>query len=126
MAISLHRIRLRVRRMAGLLLSGTTVLWLVGLTASCSSAEAALRELGKQRDFMLSVLSFQLGQRQEDAFPTSVNLMISQSPALIAGKKAVLELRGTEEEDDTAPPSPLQQKDSLAPLPRQVNTSLPA
>ena len=116
MAISLHRIRLRVRRMAGLLLSGTTVLWLIGLTASCSSAEAALRELGKQRDFMLSVLSFQLGQRQEDAFPASVNLMISQSPALIAGKKAVLELRGTEEEDDTAPPSPLPQKDSLAPL----------
>ncbi len=94
----------RLRRGLALCLAGA-VLYLVWATAASSSAQAAVDQLSRRRELALTLLRCQLGDRaREDDLPAQVALAIGQSPLLLAGKEAVLELRQTEENDASGSP----------------------
>lgn len=81
------------------------MLYLVWATAASSSAQAAVDQLSRRRELALTLLRCQLGDRaREDDLPAQVALAIGQSPLLLAGKEAVLELRQTEENDASGSP----------------------
>lgn len=83
---------------------GAAVLWLVGATAASTSARSAWEALGRQKELAFTILRGQLLDSREDAaIPAALDLAIGQSPVLLAGRRAVLELRRTEEGDDTPP-----------------------
>ena len=80
------------------------MLWLVGATAASTSARSAWEALGRQKELAFTILRGQLLDSREDAaIPAALDLAIGQSPVLLAGRRAVLELRRTEEGDDTPP-----------------------
>ncbi len=110
--------RLRRIRRLHLPLIAAAVLSLVSITAASHSAESALRLLGQQGELALSLLRAQLGDDPERSdFPAAVTLAISQSPLLLSGRDAVLELRRSEEPDtsggESAIPVP---DDTTAPI----------
>lgn len=106
----------RGRRLSALILSAA-VLWLVAVTAASSTARSALDALGREKDLALTILRRQLGDgRAESAIPTSVNLAIGQSPALLAGREAILDLRRTDEQDDTGTAVQAPAQDSTQPI----------
>jgi len=119
-----RRIRPRLRRIvSGILLSGA-VLWLVAVTASSATAESALRELSRQNTLALSLLRRQLGDREEE-IPVSLSLMLGQSPALLASRETVLELRRTVEPDDSSPlPSHQEEPPDIPETPDEPETPL--
>ena len=80
-----------------------SVLYLVAATAGSSTARGALEALGRQGDLTLGLLRCQLGDFGGGALPASVSLVIGQSPVLLSGQEAVLELRRSEERDDSPP-----------------------
>lgn len=83
---------------------GAAVLWLVGATAASTSARSAWEALGRQKELAFTILRGQLLDSREDAaIPAALDLAIGQSPVLLAGRRAVLEFRRTEEGDDTPP-----------------------
>ncbi len=83
----------RRRQITALLLSGA-VLYLVAVTAASPTARGALEALGQRGDLAMHLLRCQLGDlRSELPLPAPVALAIAQSPALLAGQEAVLELR---------------------------------
>ena len=91
----------RRRQIAALFISGA-VLYLVAATASSPTAQSALETLGRQGDLALSLLRAQLGDFHPDApIPASLALAIGQSPVLLSSQDAVLDLRRTEETDDS-------------------------
>lgn len=104
------------RQLIALVLAGA-VLYLVVVTAASPTAQSALETLGQQGRVALGLLRTQLGDFQRNTIlPTSITLMLGQSPVLLSGQDAVLELRRTEESDDgdddtsgetqTVPPPP--------------------
>lgn len=124
MVVIKRRIRPRLRRIvSGFLLSGA-VLWLVAVTASSATAESALRELSRQNTLALSLLRRQLGDREEE-IPVSLSLMLGQSPALLASRETVLELRRTVEPDDSSPlPSHQEEPPDIPETPDEPETPL--
>ena len=91
------------RKVLAAALAGS-VLYLVAATAGCSTARGALEALGRQGDLALGLLRCQLGDfGGGGALPASVSLVIGQSPVLLSGQEAVLELRRSEERDDSPP-----------------------
>lgn len=91
----------RRRQLAALLLSGA-VLYLVAATAASPTAKSALETLTQQGNFALNLLRTQLGDLPFDSsLPTSLTLAIGQSPILLSSQEAVLQLRSTEETDDS-------------------------
>ncbi len=73
-------------------------------TAASTSARSAWEALGRQKELAFTILRGQLLDSREDAaIPAALDLAIGQSPVLLAGRRAVLELRRTEEGDDTPP-----------------------
>lgn len=104
----------RRRQITALLLSGA-VLYLVAATAASPTARGALEALGQQGGLALDLLRCQLGDLHPE-MPAPVALTIAQSPALLAGQEAVLELRRTgETEDSAAPGQPDEPAESAAP-----------
>ena len=94
----------RRRQITALLLSGA-VLYLVAVTAASPTARGALEALGQRGDLAMHLLRCQLGDlRSELPLPAPVALAIAQSPALLAGQEAVLELRRAGEPEDSAEP----------------------
>lgn len=94
----------RRRQITALLLSGA-VLYLVSVTAASPTARGALEALGQRGDLAMHLLRCQLGDlRSELPLPAPVALAIAQSPALLAGQEAVLELRRAGEPEDSAEP----------------------
>lgn len=90
----------RRRQITALLLSGV-VLYLVAATAASPTAQSALETLGQQGDLALSILRSQLGDFEANmTLPVPVTMAIGQSPVLLSGQEAVLDLRRTEEQDD--------------------------
>ena len=120
------RIRRRTpfgRQAAALLLSGA-VLYLVTVTAASPSAQSALEELGRRGELALRLLESQLGdfRVEEEDLPGPAAMVIAQSPVLMSGQEAVLELRGTEETDDSGQsqsPSDSQPLPPAAPIPEE-------
>ena len=110
----------RRRQITALLMTGA-VLYLVAVTAATPTARSALEALGRQGDLALNILRCQLGDlRAETPLPVSVALAVGQSPALLAGREAVLELRRTEEsEGSTAPDEPDAPAEPSAPVPEE-------
>ena len=99
-----RRPRPRRRRRVAAILLAAVVLYLVTVTAASRSARAALEALGRQGELALGLLRGQLADgRESGALPASVALAIGQSPLLLAGREAVLDLRNNEEQDDSAP-----------------------
>ena len=98
----------RARRFYALALS-VLILWLVSVTAASGSIQSALSVLSQRTDLALSLLRSQLGTSlQTDDLPSVVAFAISQSPLLLSGHSAVLELRRSAEQDSPAespPPS---------------------
>lgn len=91
------------RRLTALLLSAS-VIYIVAATASSTTMSAAWEALGQQGALALTLLQSQLnGFWSGGALPARTALAIGQSPLLLSGQEAVLELRRTEEEDDSAP-----------------------
>lgn len=87
------------RRLTALLLSAA-VIYIVAATASSTTLSAAWETLGQQGTLALSLLQSQLsGFWTSGALPARTALAIGQSPLLLSGQDAVLELRRTEEED---------------------------
>lgn len=95
-----RRPRPQRRRQITALLLTAAVLYLVTATAASQTARSALETLGRRGDFALAILRSQLGDLNGgDELPASVAIAIGQSPVLIAGREAVLELRRAEELD---------------------------
>lgn len=87
------------RRLYALVLAALT-LWLVSVTAASGSLHSALTVLSRQTDLAITLLRSQLGGAQmSDDLPAMVAFAVSQSPLLLAGHSAVLDLRRSEEQD---------------------------
>lgn len=85
-------------------LVAAVILWLVSVTAVSRSLNGALSALARETDLMVDFLRLQLGDRlPDDGLPAAVRFVIAQSPLLLSGREAVLELRRSEE-TDTEPP----------------------
>lgn len=89
------------RRIASLLAAGA-VLYVVAATAASTDFSSAWRDLGERNGLALELLKSQLeGVWTGGGLPVHAAMAISQSPALLSSREAVLELRQTEEEDDS-------------------------
>ena len=98
-----RRPRPQRRRQLTALALAVAIPWLTAVTAASDTGRAALRALGRQGDLALEILRGQLGDgREEDLLPAAVSLAIGQSPALLAGRGEVLDLRRSQEEEDAA------------------------
>lgn len=111
------------RKLAAVLVAGA-VLYLVAATAGSPTARAAVEALGRQGDLALGLLRYQLGDLSGGgALPASVTLAIGQSPVLLSGQDAVLELRRSVERDDSGGEEPAQplppEEEPTAPIPEE-------
>lgn len=114
----------RRRQITAFLLSGA-VLYLVAATASSPTARSALEALGRRGGLALNLLRCQLGDLRTE-MPAPVALAIAQSPALLAGREAVLELRRTGETEDSAAPSqPDEPAEPAVPSPAPAEGTVP-
>lgn len=97
------------RRGAAALLAAGASLYVVAATAASTDLPSAWRALGERNELALGLLRGQLeGIWSGGTLPVGAALAIGQSPALLSGREAVLELWRTEEEDGggDADPSP--------------------
>ena len=100
-----RRPRPQWRRRAAALAASAAVIYVVAATAASTDFSSAWTALGEQSGLALGILRGQLeGMWSGGVLPAGAALAIGQSPVLLSGRDAVLELRRTEEEDDTAPP----------------------
>ena len=90
------------RRTAAALLAAGGVLYVVAATAASQDFSSAIRALGERNTIALGLLQGQLeGLWSGGSLPLHTALAIGQSPILFSGQEAVMDLRRTEEEDDT-------------------------
>ncbi len=90
------------RRVLALLTAGA-VLYITAATAASTDLSSAWEALGERNQLALGLLRSQLeGMCSAGALPVRTALAIGQSPILFSGQDAVMDLRRTEEEDDTA------------------------
>ena len=100
------------RRVLALLTAGA-VLYVVAATAASTDFPSAWKALGEKNQLALGILRGQLeGMWSAGALPVRTALAIGQSPVLFSGQEAVMNLRRTEEEDDTAVPPSTDSTDS--------------
>lgn len=100
-----RRPRPQWRRRVTALLASAAIIYVVAATAASTDFSSAWEILGKQGQLALSILRGQLeGMWSGGTLPAGAALAIGQSPVLLSGREAVLELRRTEEEDDSVPP----------------------
>ena len=100
-----RRPRPQWRRRGTALLASAAIIYVVAATAASTDFSSAWEILGKQGQLALSILRGQLeGMWSGGTLPAGAALAIGQSPVLLSGREAVLELRRTEEEDDSVPP----------------------
>lgn len=123
------------RRAAALLAAGG-VIYVVAATAASTDFSSAWRALGERNELALGLLRSQLeGVWSGGALPAHTALAIGQSPLLFSGQDAVLELRRTEEEDDSGEqevscPSadeaqgPAEPEEPMAPIPEEPETAV--
>lgn len=96
------------RRIMALAVSAA-IIYIVAATAASTDFSSAWEALGRQGTIALSILRGQLeGLWSGSALPIRTVMAIGQSPMLLSGQEAVLELRRTEEEDDSVPQKPEQ------------------
>ena len=97
-----RRPRPQWRRRVTALLASAAIIYVVAATAASTDFSSAWEILGKQGQLALSILRGQLeGMWSGGTLPAGAALAIGQSPVLLSGREAVLELRRTEEEDDS-------------------------
>lgn len=123
-----------MRRAAALLAAGG-VIYVVAATASSTDFSSAWQALEKKNELALGMLRSQLeGVWSGGALPVRTALAIGQSPLLFSGQEAVLELRRTEEEDDSGasvPPAkdekdektPVEPEEPTVPIPEEPEKS---
>lgn len=123
-----------MRRAAALLAAGG-VIYVVAATASSTDFSSAWQALEKKNELALGMLRSQLeGVWSGGALPIRTALAIGQSPLLFSGQEAVLELRCTEEEDDSGasvPPAkdekdektPVEPEEPTVPIPEEPEKS---
>ena len=107
-----------MRRAAALLAAGG-VIYVVAATASSTDFSSAWQVLEEKNELALGMLRSQLeGVWSGGALPIRTALAIGQSPLLFSGQEAVLELRRTEEEDDSGAsvPPAKDEKDEKTPV----------
>ena len=86
------------------LAASAVVIYVVAATAGSTDFSSAWEALGRQGTLALGILRGQLeGMWSGGALPVQTAMAIGQSPILLSGQEAVLELRRTEEEDDSVP-----------------------
>ena len=115
------------RRAAALLTSGA-VLYVVAATAASTDFSSAWRTLGEKNQVALARLRGQLeGMWTGGALPVHTALAIGQSPVLLSGQDAVMELRRTEEEDDSAAPTDAENREEVPPesIPNEPTVPIP-
>lgn len=99
-----RRPRPQWRRRIAALIAAAAVIYVVTATAASTDFSSAWETLGRQGNLALSILRGQLeGMWNAGALPVRTVMAIGQSPVLLSGQEAVLELRRTEEEDDSVP-----------------------
>lgn len=99
-----RRPRPQWRRRILALAASVVVVYVVAATAGSTDFSSAWEALGQQGNFALGILRGQLeGIWSGGALPVQTAMAIGQSPILLSGREAVLELRRTEEEDDSTP-----------------------
>lgn len=106
-------------RRAAALLAACGVIYVVAATASSTDFSSAWQALEEKNELALGMLRSQLeGVWSGGALPVRTALAIGQSPLLFSGQEAVLELRRTEEEDDTGAsvPPAKDEKDEKTPV----------
>lgn len=99
-----RRPRPQWRRRVTALIVSAAVIYVVAATAASTDFSSAWETLGQQGSLALGILQGQLeGMWNASALPVRTVMAIGQSPVLLSGQEAVLELRRTEEEDDSVP-----------------------
>lgn len=97
-----RRPRPQWRRGLTAVLAAGAVIYVVAATAASTDFSSAWRALGERNGMALGLLRSQLeGAWSGDTLPVRAAMAIGQSPLLLSGQEAVLELWRTEEEDDT-------------------------
>lgn len=97
-----RRPRPQWRRRITALLAAAAIIYVVATTAASTDFSSAWETLGRQGSLALGILRGQLeGMWSESTLPVRTIMVIGQSPMLLSGQDAVLELRRTEEEDDS-------------------------
>jgi len=87
--------------------ASAVVIYVVAATAGSADFSSAWEALGERGTLALGILRGQLeGMWSGGALPVQTALAIGQSPVLLSGQEGVLELRRTEEEDDSVPEEP--------------------
>lgn len=104
------------RRRITAIIASAAVIYIVAATAASTDFTSAWETLGRRGSLALGILRGQLeGIWNAGALPVRTAMAIGQSPVLLSGQEAILELRRTEEEDDSIPrerePAPDNQKE---------------
>lgn len=104
------------RRRITAIIASAAVIYIVAATAASKDFTSAWETLGQRGSLALGILRGQLeGIWNAGALPVRTAMAIGQSPVLLSGQEAILELRRTEEEDDSIPreqePVPDNQKE---------------
>ena len=95
-----RRPRPQWRRRAAALAASAAVIYVVAATAASTDFSSAWTALGEQNGLALGILRGQLeGMWSGGTLPAGAALAIGQSPVLLSGREAVLELRRTEDID---------------------------
>ncbi|MDE7218278.1 MAG: stage II sporulation protein P [Oscillospiraceae bacterium] len=90
-----------LRRAAAAAAAGAVV-YVVAATAASTDLASAWEMLGEKNQWALGILKSQLeGVWTTGGLPVGAAMAIGQSPVLLSSQEAVLELRQTEEEDDS-------------------------
>jgi len=102
-----RRPRPQWRRSITALAASAIVIYVVAATAGSTDFSSAWEVLGQRGTLALGILRGELeGIWSGGALPVQTAMAIGQSPVLLSGQEAVLELRRTEEEDDSVPADP--------------------
>ena len=95
-----RRPRPQRRRQLTALLLAAAIRRQAAVTAASDTGQAALRAIGQQGAMALQIFRSQLGDtREAQALPAAVSLAIGQTPVLLSGRREILDLRRSQEED---------------------------
>ena len=120
-----RRPRPQRRRQLTALLLAAAIPWLAAVTAASDTGQAALRAIGQQGAMALQIFRSQLGDtREAQALPAAVSLAIGQIPVLLSGRREILDLRRSQEEDTPQSQPSQEEQVPITETPEEPGTPL--
>ena len=120
-----RRPRPQRRRQLTALLLAAAIPWLAAVTAASDTGQAALRAIGQQGAMALQIFRSQLGDtREAQALPAAVSLAIGQTPVLLSGRREILDLRRSQEEDTPQSQPSQEEQVPITETPEEPGTPL--